>query len=512
MTDLQIIAEIVTKYRTKDINILEPGTKHKSNGKKYNEAFLGLPLGISPDYKKDGKRAEKPTDDYLGYKRGSDAFRQFVSRFTERLLNMLFHLDISNSHLSIARKAEFQCSRMQHQVRALSMLYGRRPAVKIAHKSLNLALKYGLSEFVMYNAAYLRTVASESGDKLLFEECSALYRHWMARLAAEEKAKTLLETIIVEYGKSAAQKTELAKVALGYAKEIEKDILTYDSYILQYHKRKLEALGHEIGHHFQKSVDVWNEFKEYLDGHPNFASNIRYGEIALQQLENYLHLRLYNEGNKCAEACEKYFVQGTRDFFVSKEYHYLLAMQSGEYTKGAQILENVLKQRRIEDMSTAMREKWTLFQAYSVYVSGSRKQIEAFNLAKFTNELDLLSKDKRGYNIAILILLWCMLLRKGDFDGLYALSPKLKEYRLRNLRNKQDMRTNLFLGLMQFAERWFYNASIMEKKGNWRLQNLLNASYRYTGNMEGIEIILFEKLWLSAIEDIKKGRRSIKSL
>lgn len=497
MTDLQIIGEIVTNYSTKKVDLLNVN----SNESPENNLFLKAFQQLSKDPPDDDRAG-----DYLIYPRGTTGFRKFLSRFREKLLNSLFFIQIDRTRLSEAKKAEYRCSRMQHIIRILAMLYGRRPAMKLGDKMLTYAEKFQLAEYAVFCAGLLRTYASDTGDKKAFTDYSVKYLHWKGIWAAEEKAKMCLEKINVHFGRSISQKPELSAEALGYVKEIKKDIAVHESFILQYHMLKLEALGYQMAYNYVKSLEKWSELENYIRKNPDFASDTRYAEIALHRMGCYMHLREYNHGKQCAETCMRYFWPGSSNRLIFMEYYYLLAMQCGEYKNAGGILDETDRDRRLNDMPETSREKWKLFRAYYFYVNGLQKNNRSFNISKFMNEFSVLNMDKRGINIAILILKWCMLIRMGEFDKLYEIAIPLKEYKLRNLKGKPNYRVSVFVNMLLNADRNEYDSQRVIRANGALYKKLCAAPITYSGNAEGIEIIPLDILWGLVINDMQKWK------
>jgi len=443
----------------------------------------------------------------LGYKRKSGTFRSFKSRFEEKLLNMLFFIEISKTRLSAVNKAEYECSKLQHQARMLGLLYGRRPAIKLAKKIFNIALKYQLSEFMVYSIGLLLKHASETGDKFAFQKYKRMQSYWLAQLTAEENAKTSMEGLNILFGKSIGQKPELTEVALKYMHGIKRDIRTNDGYVLQYNKRKIEAIAYQIGQNYQKSLLIWSGLENYLNKNPDFASDTKYAEIAVQQMDCYMHLQEYDKGKKCAETCQKYFWPGSSNRLIFMEFYFLLTIQSGEYEMANRILEEAIHDKYLQNMSVMHQKKWRLFKAYLIYVLEPKDQDHSFDTDEFLNEFLVFKMDKRGYNVALLILNWCMLLRNGDFTKLITITNALKEYRLRNLKGKPDQRVNLFVSMMQTAYRLDYDPNKLRESTNTFLRKIRDKRIVYSANMEGLEVIPFDVLWGMVINDMKVGNK-----
>jgi len=496
LTDLQAVAEIVATYYQKKVEIIVPGVLENEKDGWFQQAYHGLFKGIVPDGREKKGR-------YLNYERGSSSFRSFVSRFSDRLYDQLLSLNLAKSRLSPVSKSEYDAARMQLFMEVLSLLYARPAAVSIARSLFTIAQKYQLSKYVVYVCGWLRKHASESGNMHEFETLCEKHAHWMSLYSAEEKAKEYMEKINVHFIKSVAQRPELAETAFEYAREIEKQISKHDSYVLQYHKRKLEALGYHIGCRFAEAINTWDDLETYLKANPDFVSDTRLAEIAINKMDCYMQLVKHKAAWKYADTCEKYFWPGSSNWYIFMEYYFQLAMHAGEYEKSAAIMAAVATGRHQENMRNTSREKWKIFSAYNSYASVLQIKGDKFNIKEFLKNFPVFSQDKKGYNVSILIIQWCILLRMGTHGKLYDIAETLKKYQLRYLKGDADYRVNLFIRMMLLADRFQYDYNAVYEETQETLNEIKLLPLIYNGGFDGLELIPFDSLWGMVLRDMK---------
>ena len=494
MTNLQIIADAVSKYRANKIPNLGPKPKKRKNETQDEKIFRLLFGNIAPD------NDEEPT--YLGIAKSTSTYRNILSRFYKALLPMLHFIDFSKARFSLADKAEIESSRMQVEVMTLLKLGARRPGMALALRLLAKAQEYSLEIFVIYSSGVLRKIASENGEERDSKKYAEIQLRSIEKLKAEEHAKALLDEIITPYGKSIAQKPELAGKAMKYVRKISEMSQQNESYIMQRCRHKLLAIAYQIDHKYRESIDVWGEFKKYLDTNQKFASDTRYAEIAIQQMDCYMHLGAYDEGHRCAQEAKKYFWTRDSFWFTFMEFYFLLCMQSGKYQEAGNILEEAMQEKLLDTISEISQTKWQLFTGYYLYAIADHDSLKHFNLNEYLSRHLVLTHDKRGYNVSFMILNWCMLLRKGNITKLMDIANAIKEYRLRNL--QEDPRTNLFLIMMHTADRYEYDPLKLEGQTAAFIQEIQKEPILYSANMEGLEVIPFEDLLQMTLHDMKK--------
>lgn len=159
------------------------------------------------------------------------------------------------------------------------------------------------------------------------------------------------------------------------------------------------------------------------------------------------------------------------------------------------------------------------FEAYLNYIfetenlnrdflnDGKRK----FRILKFLNEVPNYSKDKRGFNIAILIIQILYMLEKGDYTGIINRSEALNVYCSRYLRKDESYRSNCFIKMLLTMEKEDFRYE--------RTKQLAMKYYRKLteGNEEGQnivyewEIVPYEILWDKVLNRLKNRANNMRA-
>jgi hypothetical protein len=508
MKDLKELVRIVRKYDIKKFETLFNLAPEHREDNRYTDICHAI---LNGEITNDAEASQ-----YLYGEPPGEAFRFFKHSLRNKLLGTLGFIDYNKIDHSEYSKAEFKCSQIRNQIFTLVNLYGRTTAIKQCEKLMAIAEKYQLSEYMAYALLILCRYAAFTGPKNRFLKYQKLYMKWNAQDMAERKARMYLAEIRIEFVGSSASKPEMAKIAFKYASEIEEDLEIYpDSYILKYNWFYLIGHAYEINFEYKKCIAVWQNFEEYLNAHPLFYNETTLGQIVVQQMVNYLFIKEYVNGKRCAERCLHYFKKGSTNSLIFLENYFLVCIQSGDYIGAVEILKMATNDVTIEEMPKANREKWILYLGYIHYINlvfeGEFSLMQTnISLSKFLNEFDVLNHDKEGYNVAIVIIETCIMIHILDHtaEGISKLVEKLitlKTYQKRYLIKDKDYRVQAFIKFLLLCDEHNYDHDIISHKSKDLFRKLQAAPLINTNTYEGLETVPLDIMWNFVMKDIKKG-------
>jgi hypothetical protein len=264
---------------------------------------------------------------------------------------------------------------------------------------------------------------------------------------------------------------------------------------------------------YLKSIESWQGLETYLQLHPLFASSMQYGKLSLQQMGNYMHLRQFENAERCAAKCNHYFKKSSNNWHIYMIFYFLLDMQREKYENASKIFDIATADARFRDIPYSNQEKWQIFEAYIYFVEGAaykqsnkvQKKLDRrkFRFSSFLNDLHVYNKDMAGFNVAILIIEICILIQSGEDQNIVLRMDALKRYKSRNLGKTTDRnyRVKVFMELLFEFEKARYQVKALKNKARLLLKKLEARPIEYSDNIEGIEVINFEKLWEMVIEN-----------
>lgn len=500
MKKLQEIIRIIGRKRIKRVEIFnESGNLDRNN--LYYRMYRGIREG---KYRTDEEAAE----DLFGVDPSDKRYQMLKSRVNKRLLNNLLFLHNPTSNYE---QAIYFTNRNLVAAKFLMINGGRASSGSLLKSTLNKARQYSLTEVEMECLRILRSQASFLGEVSEYEKYNERFLYIQKVLDAECYAEECYQKLIIHFAQSSASKPELTDEAKGYVQNISKLLDHYHSHSLMLHYFRVRVVAAGIYMDYGQVYDACQEAEEYLKSRPQLSQNARLGEFALHRMIAAMHLGDYKLGKANAEKCLAYFKHGSNNWIIFLEYYFLLCMHTGNYSKALEIYRDVTSHPRFDTLERNRLEKWKIFEGFLRYMARDLQFPDAeddtfssrFNIFKFLNEVPIYSRDKRGLNIAILILQVLFLLDRRDFDGIMSRTEALKVYCSRYLKRDENYRSNCFLKMVITMEKKDFDWEETKKISTKYLKKLQSARFSYDGNLANLEIIPYEQLWTSIMQKLK---------
>jgi hypothetical protein len=114
------------------------------------------------------------------------------------------------------------------------------------------------------------------------------------------------------------------------------------------------------------------------------------------------------------------------------------------------------------------------------------------------------TRDKRGYNVAILVFQLLHYLQQRVLEPVLARLERLRKYQQRHLRDQAALRSRTFLRLLLLLPEAEFDPDELEEHSQKLLVQLREAPL--VGEAEAqIEIIPYEDLWEFTLSTLRKG-------
>ena len=187
-------------------------------------------------------------------------------------------------------------------------------------------------------------------------------------------------------------------------------------------------------------------------------------------------------------------------------------MHTENYINAAAIFIKVINHPRFDYSTDERKEKWKIFEAYINYIFESENldrdllstdAKHKFRLHKFLNEVPNFSKDKRGYNVSILVVQILYMLEKGEYTGIINRAEALNVYCSRYLRKDDAYRSNCFLKMLltMVKEDFVYDRS--RSMAQKYLRKMMHGDPTGNSTVAEWEIIPYEILWEKVLNRLK---------
>ncbi|MDQ3072034.1 MAG: hypothetical protein M3Q97_02040 [Bacteroidota bacterium] len=429
-------------------------------------------------------------------------------RLKEKLLNTVLFLKPGKSESGTLLLSMYWCHKNYVIADLLLSVSLKKIGIRLMKNVLKRALRYEFFDIVRLGASLLRREAMQEGNLKSFNYYNAIARKGHKMIVAEDKIEALYHNILIHYTASGSYKPHMAKKAKSAIIKIGAIRDHYDSYQISYYYYNAQILYYQISMEYDKALDLCIEFeKKYLSNEKAlFYTRHRHANFLIQKLNCCLHVRNFEEGVKSAKFAGSVYEAGRGNWYTLQDLYFLLSLNSDELSTACEIFTSVTSSRRFEMLPAYVREKWKLFGAYLwLMVSSSTEEGELKNLlpkeskisiGKLINEMIIFSRDKQGYNIAILTIQIIVSLQKKDFESVVKRMESIRNYIYKHLKkNDPSYRSQVFFKLLTLVERCDFDAKLINVKAEKMLMRLHNAQINFEMHPSRYEIVPYETLF-----------------
>ncbi|WP_073854956.1 hypothetical protein [Pontibacter flavimaris] len=420
-------------------------------------------------------------------------YKMLKHRLKKKLYNNLFFFDYSKQKLKKAHQKEQECIHLLHHAHLLLRLYERDIALNLTSKVKSIAKDYEYINYLIDALELEMTNFSDKGDLTKYNSAREELEYYLYIKKYEREAITLFQLLRIQLKKSVKSRRgnlltfeeDLVRLKLLWQKT--KSYETFNAYY------KANIIYHEMTGDFSSIVDLTVHSEELLQA--GQVNKIRFDADFNKYILVYAHLRAkkLERGLKYAAEFLYAFEEDNPNWFAYMENYFLLALYTRNYLLVETLLHKVFNNPSFKKQQGAAKERWTLYQAYFLLLNST---VANFNnsINPFLLSLPEYSKDKQGFNVAILILQFIHYLQKKDTEALLYRIESLKKYILTHLKETFSLRSKTFLKLLILTVTEDYDAKSSRTKGQKLYQKLVEAPTPGDAFAE-IEIVPYEHLW-----------------
>ena len=482
-------------------NLIESLTldMYAENEQRFKKFYTGL-------VKKQYKTENEAKVDVFGPDINESTYKNFKKKLKEKLLDGLFFLNIESSSKSETYKSYFRVNKYLHAAKILLANGARNSAIHLLNKSQSLASDYERTEEEMIALRHLKRHYSLVGDNTRFLKYRQEFRKSIAKYQSEIEAEDMWYELLMEYSASVAYKPELEKTAYRYMQKSKEFLQESDSFHLNLLSYRISDMYYQIRHDFPRALKVCEEAQEFCKKYPKFNSKFLQGEMSIKKLSSYLHLQDYENGKLVADECKQYYPASSINRLIFFEYYFLLAMHTGRYQAAVKIFKDATQHPRFPNLQESRHEKWRIFEAYLHYVLEAQQEehsSEYYNFFRLFNEVPVFSKDKKGYNVSILVIQFLFFLQRGEYDALILRSEALRTYNYRHLSKDLTPRSRAFINMLLVTQNKNFDYEEVHEATKKYRKILDEENHNYMGKIESMEVIPYETLWQWVEETMK---------
>jgi hypothetical protein len=426
----------------------------------------------------------------------SDTENKFYIRVRSALRNALlsafFHFDYRKDQFPEMWKAEYDCNKLLFQAKIFIREGERQYGVSLLDRVVADAEPYSFTNILMEAYGLLRSHSGINGKVALVDfyskKLEALYEQHNAeneinRITHEAQANTL---------KSAKNRKQYMATFYKNLKRAEEIKNQFDTPFINNAYFFLSSTFNYYVGNFSRNLVVCNQMEEKYETLEGFRNSMRYTDVIINKAGALLRLGRYKEGIGYINQKLNHFVSGSPNWYLILEEKFMMAMYSGDYLEAADLLRSVAPWRKELRMTELTRERWILMAAYLSLVQELPSHYQ-FYTKYFTENVEI-SKDKMGYNLAILILQIVHKLKKRDLDGATYAIQALNKLLLRAKNHLDKPRLNSFMQLLTRLSQYGHDAEELEEQTKRNLKKLY-LTQPFNNAYSENEVIPYEHLW-----------------
>lgn len=493
MDDLRKLVKIVTNRGQKNFPLLE--LKNRATNKEV-ELFFKIKTGQCETDRQAAALMYKaqPNDPRI---------KMLKSRLRKKLLNHLFFLDFSDQSLKISHRYEQRSLTLLYQARTLMNEGETATSANLLRTALELAQEAEFTQIVIdCYQLLLENYSLSTSSKYFYKTKSALIKY-RALALLEQEAADLYYTSRLELNKSVSAKNKyLEKLKTVVQKLDDLWKKTHSANIFDYYY-KLSISLHELTGNFAEILKTTATSENLLQ--KGKINKKRFDDRYNKFINVYAYLRVkeYEKGLVAAAAYVQVFNRSTNNWFAFMENYFLLAMHAGKYEQASKLYAEVMRNTSYKKISSTAQERWLLYATYLYFVNPSDELLKQSNYRKLMSSVPEHSKDKQGFNVAILILQFMYFVRSHNTDALVNRIELLKKYAGRHLTHQLSKRNLLFFKLLVLLVKEDLDYTQAKKKGETLLQRLKSTPVPGDAYAE-IEIMPYEHLWTLILAMLKE--------
>ena len=504
------LKKLVSMVKIQSVNNLEFLTLESQKGKML-ELYKSVRAG---DYQTD----EEAMVGIYGNNKQDAAYRKLKSRLQTQLLNTIL---FSNSNRANSDKRNLQIETSYRLFSVFIILLSQSAfssAYVMGKRILKLAFSLEASELIYMVSHRMRRIVERMGDKKKFDYYNEMVHKYQKLHHAEVLAAEYNQNITIHFRKTRSAKTKLAATAKEYSKELKKYTDELDSPMLYLHAYNIYILSHEIAGDFHGLREACHDVATYFDERKPRRPLLVFFFL-FKSLGVYVKGKEFEAGEKTIQkAIANIGNLKSRNYFITKEQHVLLAFYCGKYQTAYDQYYQTIKKAGFKSIVEVYRERWKVYEAYLEFlllneqlVIHSNKKKSKFRLGRFLNEVPVYSKDKMGLNVSILIVQLLFLLQTKKYADLIDRVDRLKVYAYRYLKKKETMRSYCFVKmLLEIPKAQFHREAVVRKVDN-HFSKLKNISPFESLDAGVIEIVCYEDLWGMVLDSLQAKHHKVKS-
>lgn len=435
------------------------------------------------------------------------AMRQLRARVQDKLLNHLFFLDHSDARLIVSRQYEVECLDLLHKATILYLEGEYTLSERLLRRCVRLAAQGDFTAYEEQAAQKLQAIYTEQRQQDKYAKIEKEVIRLRKIIASEQEAEKIYLEVRLGMEQVISKRHKIQKNIESYLSRLEKLHCAASTFTTFFALYRVRLTGAGLAGHYHDIIQQTQHATELLEkGELNAR---RFDQRFNQFMHLYAHLRSRQPmaGLKLAKAFAQTIHPTSSNWFYFYEHYLLLALHAGEYEQALQLLYTVQRNPSYTKLRPAALERWELLEAYTELVqpAGQLPPRRRNHLAIFAAlTVPEYSRDKRGYNVAILVFQLVHYLQERRLEPVLTRLERLRKYWQRHLRDAATLRSRTFLRMLLLLPEADFDPKLLAQRSKSLLTTLRQAPLAGEADSE-IEFIPYEDLWTLALDILQRG-------
>ncbi len=490
MKALQELVLIVSRNKVKSISMLDKQSKKTSRIEEFYEAI-----------KEGHLHTDQEAAQYLfPNKENRAAYRNLKARLKSKLINTLFFIDVKKPGYTDRQRAYYQCYKNLAAAKILLGKNARLACVDLCKNILRHAQRFEFSGICLEICRVLRLhYGAREGSLSKYQNFRALSESYQNICTWEDKAEELYTELTVFHVQSKCIRENTKQKAAEYVELLTAAVDEFGSYKLHLYHSLIKLILYSSDNNHAETIRVCNESISIFQEKP-FQASTPLQIYYYHKLICYTQLRQFEEGRQTASACLQLTEQGSYNWFQFRELYLILCMYTQQYQNAYDLYLETTGHDRFSFLPAHVKEYWKVYEAYLYFLLNlgiikGKDSFSKFRLGRFLNDTPQFSKDKRGMNIAILIIQILHWIQQGRYNRAIDSLEAIKKYCARYLHKEDTIRSYYFIKmLLCIPEASFHRRGVIRKARPF-LEKLSTVPLAEVKQMHKIEILPYELLW-----------------
>jgi len=437
-------------------------------------------------------------------------FTRLKRQLKERLINNYFLIDVNEANYTDTQRAYHTCVKNMAAARMMLSRLIRPPAISIAEQTLRHALSYGFSEISLPLAKMLRThYGTIKKDRKKFERYNEIVKEQLQILNSETTAEQYYLEVSMDISRTQSYTPEMIERAQRYAEELRPHTKSLSSLRLTLYAYTVYVGQYELANDYDRVICACQEAIEFFESTKQFDLPYLKTIFLIKTILSQTQIKCFEEAEQTVKKTLSILPEGSTNWFIAMDCYLINCFHAGRYQQAYEITEQALSHHKFENLYPHVQQHWKIHQAYINYLIQIGKinpskgsVVQHFRLSKFLNEVIEYSRDKRGSNIAILVVQFLFLLEQKEYNRIIDKMESLAVYTQRYLRQDSTYRSNCFLKMLLKVPKHDFNRAAVSRKVKQLHEKLTEVPTNVAQQGGEIEIIPYEQLWQFALQSM----------